>query len=348
MRFDVIFALTDMAQGEQPAHSATAAGFEPAEPVTARRPLPAWLMSVLLHAVVLLVFGLTIRVATPSGARVEPDRAGGIVLVQRSEGRRDYFDGRTEDAARQASPDSSAPATAAAVLPSAAELPFDLDGVLPPSGSLTGAGDVGGILPDAGDLTVGAGPSKQIGGAAQTQVFGVQGTGHEFVYVFDRSGSMSGFGGRPLRASKRELIASLQDLGKLHQFQIIFYNQTPKIFNPTGGTPQMFWGSEPNKQMAEQFVKGIVADGSTRHMSALSMALKMRPDVIFFLTDAEDPQMTEEELAQVGRLNRGRETVINAIQFGFGPYDGEDNFLKRLARENRGQWAYQDISKLRD
>ena len=40
-----------------------------------------------------------------------------------------------------------------------------LDGILPPSGALTGAGDVTGVLPDAGDLTVGAGPSKQIGGA---------------------------------------------------------------------------------------------------------------------------------------------------------------------------------------
>lgn len=337
-----------MAQGPAEKQPALTAEIDPPDEMVARRPVPAWLMSVVLHAAVLLVFGLTIRVATPSGADVEPDRTGGIVLVKRFEGQREYFDGGDEAAARQASPDAAAQANAAAMLPSAAELPFDLNGVLPPSGTLVGAGDVGGVLPDAGDLTVGAGPSRQIGGAAQTEVFGVQGVGHEFVYVFDRSGSMSGFGGRPLRAAKRELIASLQDLGKLHQFQIIFYNQTPKIFNPTGGTPQLFWGSQPNKGMAEQFVKGIVADGSTRHMFALSMALKMRPDVLFFLTDAEDPQMTEDELAQVGRLNPGRETVINAIQFGFGPYDGEDNFLKRLARENRGQWAYQDISKLPD
>jgi hypothetical protein len=337
-----------MARGLALEQSADPVKIDPPAEMMARRPVPAWVMSVVLHAAVLLVFGLTIRVASPSGADVEPDRTGGIVLVKRSEGRQEYFDRSDETADRQASPDTAAPSTAAAMLPSPAELPVDFDGVLPAGGTSVGAGDVGGVLPDAGDLTTGTGPSKQIGGAAQTQVFGVQGVGHEFVYVFDRSGSMSGFGGRPLRAAKRELIASLQDLGKLHQFQIIFYNQTPKIFNPTGGTPQLFWGSDPNKQMAEQFVQGIVADGSTRHMFALSMALKMRPDVIFFLTDAEDPQMTEDELAQVGRLNVGRETVINAIQFGFGPYDGEDNFLKRLARENRGQWAYQDISKLPD
>ena len=54
------------------------------------------------------------------------------------------------------------------------------------------------------------------------------------------------------------------------------------------------------------------------------------------------------ELADVRRLNVGGETMINAIQFGFGPHDGEENFLKRLARQNGGQWAYQDISRLPD
>jgi len=313
-----------------------------------RRPYPAWLMSAALHAALLVVLALTVRVTPGGGTSVEPDRSGGIVLVQRSEGKREYFEGGDDAVARPASPDVAAQSNPAAALPSAEELPFDLDGVLPSTGAAMGTGELGGALPDAGDLTVGAGPNKSIGGAAQTEVFGLQGEGHEFVYVFDRSASMSGHGGRPLRAAKRELIESLGDLGRTHQFQIFFYNQMPKIFNPTGGTPRMYWGDEPSKEMAKTFVAGIRADGSTRHMNALTVALRLRPDVIFFLTDAEDPQMNEDELAQVRRLNSGGSTVINAIEFGFGPYDGEDNFLKRLARQNRGQWAYQDVSKLRD
>ena len=42
-------------------------------------------------------------------------------------------------------------ALAAAILPSATDLPFDLEGVLPDSGELVGAGEVGGVLPDAGE-----------------------------------------------------------------------------------------------------------------------------------------------------------------------------------------------------
>lgn len=322
---------------------------DPPDEVLVRRPVPAWVMSCGLHTALLLVLGLTVRVTTVQpGADVEPDRSGGIVLVKRSEGKPEYFDGGEQGTALRASRNTASPANAASPLPSAADLTFDLDGVLPSTGNVIGSGDLVGMLPDAGDLTVGAGPSKQIGGAAQTEVFGVQGTGREFVYVFDRSTSMAGYGGRPLRAAKRELIASLQDLGKMHQFQIIFYNQDPRVFNPTDGPPRLFWGDEASKMMAERFVNSIVADGNTRHMKALSMALKMRPDVIFFLTDANDPQLNEDELRRVRSLNTGGETVINAIQFGYGPDNGDDNFLKRIARENGGRCGYQDISELPD
>ncbi len=338
-----------MPLGPNQSRSGSQAEIDQPDQVLARRPVPAWLMSSLLHTALLLLLGLTFRVTIERpGADVEPGRSGGIVLVKRSDGKPEYFDGGEEGTALRASRETTAASNAASPLPSSADLTFNLDGVLPSTGSVIGSRDVVGMLPDAGDLTVGAGPSKQIGGAAQTEVFGVQGTGNEFVYVFDRSMSMSGYGGRPLRAAKRELIASLQDLGKMHQFQIIFYNQAPQIFHPIDGPPRMFWGDEPSKMMADRFVKSIVADGNTRHMNALSMALKMHPDVIFFLTDANDPQLNEDELRSVRRLNTGGATVINAIQFGYGPYDGEENFLKRIARENGGQWAYQDISKLPD
>ena len=46
------------------------------------------------------------------------------------------------------------------------------------------------------------------------------------------------------------------------------------------------------------------------------MALRMSPDVIFFLTDADEPRMTSEQLAHVAQINPG--TSINTIEFGYG------------------------------
>jgi hypothetical protein len=75
------------------------------------------------------------------------------------------------------------------------------------------------------------------------------------------------------------------------------------------------------------------------------MALALKPDVIFFLTDAEEPQMRPDELAVVRRLNRG--TRINTIEFGVGDAKTTINFLQALAVENGGQHAYVNVRQLR-
>jgi hypothetical protein len=66
--------------------------------------------------------------------------------------------------------------------------------------------------------------------------------------------------------------------------------------------------------------------------------------VIFFLTDADEPRMTTQQLAHIARSNHG--TTINAIEFGFGKQNETDNFLVRLARQNGGQHVYVDVSQL--
>jgi hypothetical protein len=91
-------------------------------------------------------------------------------------------------------------------------------------------------------------------------------------------------------------------------------------------------------------VRGILADGPTHHRPALEMALQMRPDVIFFLTDADEPQMSPDELQYIRRLNPG--TVINTIEFSAGPPSAGYNFLRQLATENGGQHGYVDVSRL--
>mgnify|MGYP001159348721 CR=1 FL=1 len=221
-----------------------------------------------------------------------------------------------------------------------------LAGVLPgvlAEGSATGAG--GGGVGSAHALTGHPGGTNRVrGGTARTGVFGAVGEGRKFVYVFDRSGSMDGHGGAPLSAAKNELVASLNDLGTTHQFQIIFYSEQPRVFNPTGTPGRLVFGTDQNKYLAQKFVGSITADGATRHDEALELALKMAPDVIFFLTDADEPRMTAKQLARVAQLNQG--TSINAIEFGYGtPFDPE-GFLVKLARQNGGKHVYVDISRL--
>ncbi|MCA9197919.1 MAG: hypothetical protein KDA87_10290 [Planctomycetales bacterium] len=307
-----------------------------------RAGIPAWCLSLLLHAAMMGGLILTIR-SVPKGMIGEPDRSVGVSLVRSSASEREYLDESDfQDAYNEASSSTSNNVTAA--LPSAADLGIDLSGVLPSADGVSFQG--GGLdLPNAAD--VGSAHSTnvgRIGGQAKTSVFGIQAEGSTFVYVFDRSTSMLGFNGRPLAAAKRELTASLNDLQETHQFQIIFYNDRPKIFQPAGMAPSLIWGDPSMKAQAKRFVEGINAFGATRHMDALRMALGMSPDVIFFLTDADEPTLTMEEMRTVERLNRG--TTIHAIEFGFGPQGRQKSFLAVLAQRNMGQHAYINLAEL--
>lgn len=186
-------------------------------------------------------------------------------------------------------------------------------------------------------------PPNFAAGMGRTSLYGLSGQGFRFVYCFDRSESMGGGGNNTLRSARTELLASLDSLGPTHQFQIIFYNDHPTVFEITGMAGRLVFGTDQNKQQARQFVERIRADGGTDHMAALEMALNLNPDVIFFLTDADQPRLSPEQLARIGRRNRI--SIINTIEFGQGPAPAKENFLRQLARQNGGEYTYIDITK---
>ena len=164
------------------------------------------------------------------------------------------------------------------------------------------------------------------------------------MYVFDHSGSMEG---TQLRAAKRELIQSLDSLGDHHQFNIIFFNHTIRLWKPPERGRRLIPATEPNKHNAARFVESIVAEGGTRPLEPLMEAIVHRPDVIFFLTDGED--FTPAQLREIERLNNrvGRGIQINVIEFGGGGFaDRSSRLLQQLAVENHGQHLYVNVLAL--
>lgn len=292
----------------------------------------------LVHTALVVVLGIT-WTAVPRGAAIESPREVGIVLVHQQQGKREYIDPTVSDSVS----DASASAIASA-MPNVNEAPSELTEILPGAADIVAGGNIESLL-DATNLTGDGRP--RYGGkheGTSTKVFGITGVGTNFVYVFDRSGSMDNYGGRPLLAAKTELLRSLDDLDSVHQFQIIFYNKKPKIFT-MDGRQELIWGETENKLRARDFVNRIKADGGTEHVAPLKRALGMHPDVVFFLTDADQPRLTFGELQRIRSWNRG--TTIHAIEFGAGPEMAGDNFLQKLARQNGGQHEYVDVTELR-
>lgn len=341
----------------------------PPEPRSRRpRSLPAWTLSTVLHVAVLLLAAWAIR---PQTAAVvdEPDRTVSIVLASRSTDNtteyfsRDETDPAAVDAATSAGQPTTAPAApeagdpfpadaAAESLLAEAHLPDLLDGLGPAAvdgSALAGlpAGPGPGrprILPGQGDDEILANdPLRnrarvQSGPTTTIELFGHAGQGNTFAFLIDRSRSMGGEGLGAIAAAERELVRELARLTPEHRFQIIVYNQSYRPLNRAG----LLAATDENKKRAEAFLSRTVAAGGTEHEPPLTAALRMRPDVIFLLTDGGPPPLTSAEIDLLTAENGGRST-IHCLHFGSGPLQNENNFLARLARRNGGGYRYIDM-----
>jgi hypothetical protein len=210
----------------------------------------------------------------------------------------------------------------------------------PPLVSTTGSIFDGLFTPSVptGKSNTGAGTGwpRLSGGKARVQLFGVEGTGTRFVYLFDRSVSMEG---ASMAAAKRQLIQSLDSLDSIHQFHIIFFNHRMSNFDSTDQQQRIAYATDRNKSLATAFVRTISADGGTDRYAAIRQAIRLRPDAIFFLTDADDP-MPASEIAEVLSDNRRVGAAIHTIEFGRGVEQGHYNFLVQLAEQTGGQYGY--------
>jgi len=157
--------------------------------------------------------------------------------------------------------------------------------------------------------------------------FGLEAAGERIVYVCDRSASMAEPDGLPLAQAKRELLESISSLGDSRQFQVLFYNQRLTMFSPGGGRGLPLFPDPRTLDDLRRFVDGVSAAGGTRHAEAVAAALRLAPDVVFILTDADaGDDLSEDELRRLSeRLGQARCMVV---QFG----GGEGRRSPRLAR----------------
>lgn len=328
-----------------------------------RRTIPAWLLSLACHLVVLLLGVWLIGRQEHARGIVETERPAGIVLVQREANETQYFsdDPRHEtlkpaDAAAAASPGGR---TAAVALPASQPPPLAAGITLPslPRAIVGGEGLVASpqpgsgrgrpvILPGLDDEAIRAADAAiprevaPTGPTAQLSLFGsASAVGRSFVFVIDRSESMGGEGLGAIGAAAKELTVQLEQLTAEQTFQVVAYNQSVALFDR-----DLIPADEPNKQRLVQFVADTAAYGQTEHLRGLLAALKLKPEVIFLLTDGGEPLLDNAQLRSI-RESAGGRTSIHCLHFGRGPAPEGEHFLQRLAAENRGSYVYIDMNR---
>jgi Ca-activated chloride channel family protein len=204
------------------------------------------------------------------------------------------------------------------------------------------AGPADGVVAPSGILDGAPAAPRSLGNGDAT-FFTIGDKGKRVIYVVDRSGSM--IHNDALLVAKQQLIASLNGLTSKHRFQIIFYDEAAHLLSLGEGNPQdMIAATSRNIEKIKRRIAAVQPKGGTRHMAALRPALQRRPDVIFFLTDADDG-LTAGEMNEIRNLNKAK-TRIHCIEFGKGPRTpGEFDFLQRLAAMTGGKYTYRDVQK---
>jgi hypothetical protein len=183
---------------------------------------------------------------------------------------------------------------------------------------------------DSGDRNQTGGDSL-VKGDASVNFFGATGKGSKFVFVFDRSGSMSG---QPLETVKRELIKSLEPLKSNHSFNVIAYDDQYVMWKN-----KLVSATKESKADAVRFIESISSRGFTEPRAPLLAAIAQQPEIIFFMTDGAF-FLDVDEICY-----HGKKIVINVVQFGDGlPLP----VLQNLANRTGGNFMLIGVRSLND
>jgi len=118
-----------------------------------------------------------------------------------------------------------------------------------------------------------------------TEFFGTKAYGSRFVFVIDGSSSM--MNSRWLRAT-RELLSTLNELDEDQEFLVLVYNtSTMVMFNLPTDQADLIPATDENTFRTKVWLGNQRPRGGTLPARTMQLALRMKPDAIYFLSDGE-------------------------------------------------------------
>ncbi len=188
----------------------------------------------------------------------------------------------------------------------------------PPSQTATARSTPGGNKPGGNEET------------GHSRFFGVEGKGKKIAYIVDCSSSMRGL---PYQKACEELLRSTHALKEKQNFFVVFFsNVTYPQFFPNLER-KLLPATPGNKSKLQGWVQKSTPGGGTDPRDALIMALDLKPDIIYLLTDGEFPT----DVVTTIRDHNAHGVVIHTI--AFVNRSGE-LLLQQIATENRGKFQF--------
>ncbi|MCO8122766.1 hypothetical protein NHH03_13545 [Stieleria sp. TO1_6] len=176
---------------------------------------------------------------------------------------------------------------------------------------------------------------------AKIQFCGVEGGGNHFVYLVDSSGSMKG----AFDSARQALLRSIEVLKPDQRFYVVFFDAESdymRVSSPDQDEPHSVFATAKNKQALMRWAMSIQMDRGQAPYEPLEFAIELGPDVIFLLSDGEFPQKIEDLLGRINRVENlfgdsGPISIVHTI--GYHSREGESR-MKRIAQQNGGQYRH--------
>jgi hypothetical protein len=237
-------------------------------------------------------------------------------------------------------PKSDLPQTSAAI--PAEELRLNVDAQLATSqqsvnATLTSAlaatqnsvGQIGGIGAEGKGVGTGEALSK-----LGAKFFGSYAEGERFVYVLDSSKSMTG--DRWFYAC-RELLESVSALQPHQQFFVICFDEKATcMFSMPASRIKYFQNDDETRRHLKRWLLARPLGRATLPATAVMMALKMKPDAIFLLSDGEIQDNTVWQLRTVNGFFSEHQVPVHTIHLM--SLEGRGT-LQLIANENSGTFT---------
>jgi hypothetical protein len=178
----------------------------------------------------------------------------------------------------------------------------------------------------------GAGEGEGALHPAATEFFGIGGYGQSFVYVVDCSGSMQER--EKFDRARYELMHSLEQLGSDQRYFVIFFSDGAYPMDSDELVP----ATEEQRARTADWIRHLQPDGGTNPLPALLVALTLRPDAIYFLSDGKFDPATVTQMRIRNRKHRLRRQIpIHTIAFVDRSTEG---LMRAIARNSGGKYRF--------
>ncbi len=202
---------------------------------------------------------------------------------------------------------------------------------------LGSAGSIGGAMwgggPASGNAAAFGISSGQAGHVSPISFFGVKNQASRIVLLIDHSGSMIG----KLHLVKAQVRITLDQLLPFQHFAVISFAHRYKILGPD----RLIAGTVRNRRRVKQLLHSVLAEGHNDDqlapfLNAFTVAFKMKPQVIYFLTDGH---FDKRLISRVAELNRHYHVQVDTFAF----LDHDPLFiqhLKQISSQTNGRFVY--------